>query len=350
MRPFSPVLGLLALTAVLAGGTDAQTYTLAIDPQASGLTAAMGFDVDTAGSLIGDWIPDTNPAGTRTKPGLFGTFGSDENLPVAVALGIALAGDLDTMTGGSLGVTLDTGAGLITIEGLAADLLAGGPAALPATLSLSPESFRTRQPDSVYLGIPLDLPIGDLTIVGLTLTQVGTAPGALVEIEPGRYGFAVAGAAEMAGMVEMLGVPTEIPPTPMALVLSGEIVIAGETATLTSVQSFDLNDIQNPGALLPEFPMDVPTILPPGETAHLLMNLVLEQVATSLVGDLTLSASGSVAPCAGDFNADGAVDTRDVIAFLNAWSAGEAGADFNDDGVIDTRDVVAFLNAWAGSC
>ena len=344
----APVLGLFAL-AGLAAGAHAQTYDLAITPE-SGLTGAIGIDVDTAGTLIGNWNPATNPTGTRTKPGLFGSFGSTENLPAAVGLGVALAGDLDTLTAGSLSITLDTGAGLITLDNLAADLVAGGPAAIPATLSLAPESFRTRQPDSVYPGVPVDLPIGELAITSLTLTQVGSAPGVLVEIEPGRYSFAVAGAATLAGTIELLGTPSEIPATPFALAMAGEILVVGDIATLTSVQAFDLSDIQNPNQALPEFPLDLPTILPPGFTAHLLLNLVLEQVATTMTGDLALSASGGLAACIADFNADGTVNTLDVLAFLNAWSAGDASADINGDGVVNTLDVLAFLNAWTAGC
>jgi probable HAF family extracellular repeat protein len=54
--------------------------------------------------------------------------------------------------------------------------------------------------------------------------------------------------------------------------------------------------------------------------------------------------------CAGDFNLDRAVDTRDVVSFLGAWASGAGGADFDGDGVVDTRDVAAFLAAWAGGC
>ncbi|HZW08744.1 MAG TPA: choice-of-anchor J domain-containing protein [Phycisphaerales bacterium] len=54
--------------------------------------------------------------------------------------------------------------------------------------------------------------------------------------------------------------------------------------------------------------------------------------------------------CAADFNGDGAVDTRDVIAFLNAWTAGDDRADVNGDGTIDTRDVLGFLNLWNLGC
>ncbi|HZW10900.1 MAG TPA: VCBS repeat-containing protein [Phycisphaerales bacterium] len=61
-----------------------------------------------------------------------------------------------------------------------------------------------------------------------------------------------------------------------------------------------------------------------------------------------LFAPGS--ECYADFNADGAVDTRDVIAFLNAWNAQNAGADCDGNGLIDTRDVICFLNAWNEGC
>jgi hypothetical protein len=54
--------------------------------------------------------------------------------------------------------------------------------------------------------------------------------------------------------------------------------------------------------------------------------------------------------CPADFNADGAVNTLDVLAFLNAWSAGEPSADFNADGTVNTLDVLAFLNAWSAGC
>ena len=54
--------------------------------------------------------------------------------------------------------------------------------------------------------------------------------------------------------------------------------------------------------------------------------------------------------CPGDFNEDGTVDTRDVLSFLNAWSAGEGSADMNEDGIVDTRDVIAFLNLWTAGC
>ena len=54
--------------------------------------------------------------------------------------------------------------------------------------------------------------------------------------------------------------------------------------------------------------------------------------------------------CDADFNGDGNADTRDVLAFLNAWTTRDPRADFNGDGYIDTRDVLAFLNTWTQGC
>ncbi|HZW09781.1 MAG TPA: GC-type dockerin domain-anchored protein [Phycisphaerales bacterium] len=54
--------------------------------------------------------------------------------------------------------------------------------------------------------------------------------------------------------------------------------------------------------------------------------------------------------CVADFNGDGAVNTQDVLAFLNAWTSGQDSADMNGDGEINTLDVLAFLNLWTTGC
>ncbi|GIK19751.1 MAG: hypothetical protein DYG93_09055 [Leptolyngbya sp. PLA2] len=56
------------------------------------------------------------------------------------------------------------------------------------------------------------------------------------------------------------------------------------------------------------------------------------------------------APCPADFNGDGVVNTLDLLAFLNAFTAGDASADFNGDGTVNTLDVLAFLNAFTAGC
>lgn len=65
------------------------------------------------------------------------------------------------------------------------------------------------------------------------------------------------------------------------------------------------------------------------------------------IAEVAFEGSGG---CVADFNGDGSVDTRDVIAFLNAWNAGDDSADIDGNGIVDTRDVLAFLNLWNAGC
>ncbi len=54
--------------------------------------------------------------------------------------------------------------------------------------------------------------------------------------------------------------------------------------------------------------------------------------------------------CPADFNGDGNVDTRDVLAFLNAWNRQDRASDCDKNRVIDTRDVLCYLNLWNSGC
>jgi hypothetical protein len=54
--------------------------------------------------------------------------------------------------------------------------------------------------------------------------------------------------------------------------------------------------------------------------------------------------------CVADFNGDGSVNSLDVLAYLNAWSAGDSSADINGDGTVDTLDFLEFLNLWNAGC
>lgn len=76
----------------------------------------------------------------------------------------------------------------------------------------------------------------------------------------------------------------------------------------------------------------------------------IQGVAATIDGSATIVATGEVPPCPGDFNGDGTVNTQDVLAFLNAWTANDADADCTGDGTINTQDVLCFLNAWTTGC
>ncbi|MBK7404396.1 MAG: hypothetical protein IPJ41_07095 [Phycisphaerales bacterium] len=92
----------------------------------------------------------------------------------------------------------------------------------------------------------------------------------------------------------------------------------------------------------------------PGAGATLSIAATLGQPDAGTLPGATLSVAGGfwadLSPCPGDFNGDSTVDTRDFIAFLNAWVALDPRSDANHDGSIDSRDVITFLNAWTQPC
>ncbi|MCC7387248.1 MAG: PQQ-binding-like beta-propeller repeat protein [Phycisphaerales bacterium] len=105
-----------------------------------------------------------------------------------------------------------------------------------------------------------------------------------------------------------------------------------------------------PGGYYPDerlVPADQARVTPDGSTAY-----VSTTALSRLPGDprAVLFAIDLTDGCAGDFNGDGAANTLDVLAFLNAWSSGDPRGDFNGDGAINTLDVLAFLNAWGAGC
>ncbi len=341
----------VAASFVFASCSLAQNYVVVIDQAASGLVGSTSFEADTSGSLIGNYDPDTNPGGTRTKPGLWGSFGATENVPVPVQLGLELAGPLDTETSGGFGLYLDTDGATLVISGFSADFLADGPASIPASISFFPESFRTRNPDSTYIGIPIELPLGDLSITSMVIVQTeDAAVGLLTDTAPGEFDFAVVIPAVMNAEFELLGSSFPVADLPFAVALAGTITVAGDVVTVVASQTIEFSDSQEPGLELPEFPLDLPTILPPGYTAHLLLNLTLDTVSSALNGTFTFAATGVQSACPADFNGDTVVNTLDFVAFLNAFVAQDGAADFNGDTVVNTLDFVAFLNAFVAGC
>src|SRR3954470_3106618 len=77
----------------------------------SGLTTTnASVSANTSGTLIGNWDATTNPTGTRTKPGLFGTFGDTENVAVPATISFATSGAPSVPLGGGFRMAIDGGA------------------------------------------------------------------------------------------------------------------------------------------------------------------------------------------------------------------------------------------------
>lgn len=75
--------------------------------------------------------------------------------------------------------------------------------------------------------------------------------------------------------------------------------------------------------------------------------VISRNIDTVFLTDLVADQSPG---CVADWNADGLVDTRDFLAYLNDWSGDDAGADLNDDGTVNTLDFLVFLGLFAAGC
>ncbi len=292
--PIRTVLA-LAVAAGIAAPALAQSYEFESTALA-GLVGSVDFSVATTGSLRGDWDASTNPAGTRTKPGLFGAFGPTENVAVPVNLGLGLGGGINAPSQFTFGLDVNTGAGSVLIDSFAANFLANGPLSLPASVSLAFDTFRTANPDSLYLGVPLDVPFGDLSLNALTATQVGpAAPGLISPAGGGTYDLTMVIPVVLNIQLEAIGGQMfDLGPIPFALPVDGQLQVSGQTASLAASASLNLDETFDAGVALPQFPLGLPTILPPGDTANLLFDLMLGEIGANIDATINLDAVGIV--------------------------------------------------------
>ena len=301
----------LSLTVLASGAASAQTLQYTLEPSSS-VTLGAALDLAFAGDLRGAFDPQSNPGGTRTIAGLFGDPGTNARIPVALTLQVdgLLGGDAF----GGFSLDLADGAAVGEVDGLALDLVppGGGPAGASLTLVLEFDTFRTVAPQSLYIGgIALPIPLGGVDVTDVVLTQSAPVPATISDL-PG----APAGTAEVAALVpcelsfsvELGGIlggggggaPTPVGPLPIALPLRATVDLADCGGALSSAVTLDVDEtIPSPIPIeLTDLPLDLPTLLPPGETANLLLDASLQDLALEGAVDATLDA---VAPASDRF-------------------------------------------------
>jgi hypothetical protein len=320
----------------------------------SGLNATLSASVSTSGTLIGNFDPATNPTGTRTKPGLFGSFGSSENLPVAVQdLSVAAEGPVTTRTAGSFDLRCDTVEGTVSLSGLSLDALSGGSIEIPFSVSLFTEAFRTRNPTATYPSIPLEIPVGSVTVTQLAFTQVGPAVGTITPIDGVSFDVEVTVPVELSLTATILGQAFDVSDGPvLPLPLSGVVTFAGDVATFAGSTPLQFQQSQSPGEPLRSFDLPLPTTNPDVD-ANVVASLVLDEIGVSMLGQLVSAAGGQrvLPPCPPDLNGDRSVDGIDLGSLLGAWGPCQPGCpgDFNSDGAVDGIDLGTLLGSW-GAC
>ena len=343
-----------AALSLFVAAAQAQVFDCTINSAASGINGTFSVNAVMPGTLIGNWDAVTNTAGTRTKTGIFGTFGATENLPVAISLNGGVNNSaINTRPAGGFTLYLDLDGQVAIISEYSVNLIASGPLVIPFSTLFTTESFRTRVPTSTYIAGSINIPIGNANVTVFRTVQTGGGTGTLTATGPDTYTFAVPVDLDLIYEAELLGSPLSSPggsPTPA--VIAGTVVIQPDGSALISTsQDIGSSATQSPNQALPATPFALPTILPPGSTANVVLNLTLQTLSTTTTGTQSLVIVGTPRSCFADFNQDGGIDGADVDAFFIAWEAGEMAADVNQDGGVDGGDADTFFAAWeAGGC
>jgi hypothetical protein len=348
-------LGAIAPIVLGSPAALAQSYDTQIDSKSSNAGVDSLVIFDSAGVLLGDYNPETNPEGTQTRPGIFGGSG---NQPIDTSTTLEANTLLDTSPSGGFVLTPDFDLGTIEIDGLNIDLLNGQPGGTDLSITMLYQSFHTVSPSFVYPGgIPITLPLGEIGGINeALLTQTAPGVGTLSPTDdPAVFDLAMVVPAQldMAVSQSLPGSdPTDTPVSvPIALPMIGQLTV-NENGTITV--SVGINpepvSVETPieGVSLPDIPFELPTF--GAETASVIFSLSPELLSIDAQIDLTLNATGTKGACIADLNGDGELNFFDVSAFLSAFSVMDPAADFTGDGEYNFFDVSAFLSAFTDGC
>ena len=273
------------------------TYLFTLNSANSTTSADLQVAGETSGTMAGNHDPATNPTGTRTKPGLLGSFEDTENVPVPVTVDPSVEGAINSRPAGTFLLILDPQAASATLTGLSTDLLTGGPVTLPVNAAIGFGSFRTRNPSSTYFATNTTLPVGDAIVNSLKATQTDPASGTLTPTgNPDEYAIAITALVTLEADVDFEGNALTAPTDPIALPLTGTVKLTGDTASLVGSINLALDQTDAVPRDLPPFDFPLPTLLPPGGTANLVLDLTLNQSTTTVTGTSTLNAAGVIVP------------------------------------------------------
>lgn len=279
---------------LLTSAARAQDYAFQINQPASGGSAQFHVQATTSGTLIGNYDAATNPTGTHTKPGFLAP-GATENAAVKVnSFNPDANGQITFAPTGNFTTHFDLAAGTMTLADFTANLLGAKSADIPVTAAVSFETFRTTNPSSTYLGIPLNLPLGNATVSNLTATQVpGDIAGTLTPLGNNQYTFTITPMVIIAASVTFQGSPLDVATQPTPFPLTGQITLTGNTAHMTETAPVDLTSSVTPATPLDPLPFDLPA---GASSAHVILNLTLNTQDTSVTGTQSLDATGQAVP------------------------------------------------------
>ncbi len=297
-----------------------------------------------AGTFIGDYDATTNPTGTRTIPGLFGGSG---NSAIPYTSTARMIDTIDSNPTGSFTLRINA-EGVCEIIGFSTDLINETPGEVAAEMDISYSSFHTVAPNAVFPSVgQITIPFATGAVKVATATQSQPAVGALVATAPNTFTVSIPIPVTVVVSGSAGGQAFGGDPMPAVLAFSGTLVIDGATATFmaTASSSEPIGPLEPPPPIVNQ-PFALPTVLPAGSTANLLISGTFSAGSGTSVFDISVAAAGALESVLGDTNGDGIVNGIDLTAVLSAWGSAEASCDFNGDGMVGGADLAALLSNW----
>jgi hypothetical protein len=211
---------------------------------------------------------------------------------------------------------------------------------------LSFSTFRTQQPSSTFFGISnVSVPVSSDAITAATIAQTGDAVGPAIADGLGGWTVTVLVPVDISVSGTALGAPFE-QVFAGAFALNGSASPSKDGITLSlQAQASETAPIP-PAPPLVAVPFPLPTILPPGSTANLLLDATFSEGSVTSSLTTTNVATGASAEPTPDINGDGVVGGPDLAILLAAWETADAAADLNGNGVVDGPDLSILLAAW----
>ena len=165
----------------------------------------------------------------------------------------------------------------------------------------------------------------------------------------GGYSFVSAVPVMITITADAMGQVFEVPSVPGVLPLTGMLSFIGDTVLMSATTTQSSSTTQPSTA--PGFvdqPLALPTVIPTGGTANLLMSGLITELSSSQSTTGTLNVTGTrVIFCAADLNQDGIVNAADLTILLTGWDT--PSADIDGNGTTNAQDLTALLNVW-GAC
>ncbi len=331
-------LSLLATSCALAASFDFHLLPSSTAQQSLTLSYPL------AGTFKGNYDATTNPTGTQTIPGYFGGSG---NNPIAYTATTLMGDTINSHPAGSFVLALTT-PGVVSVTGFTADLINGTPGTVGVDLTISYPSFHTVSPTSIYPSVgAITIPLATGEVSLATAVQSGPAIGTRVETAPNTFTVNVAIPVTVLVSGSAGGQAFGGDPTPTIIALTGTLTVNGTSATFTatSASTEPVGPLPPPPPIVDQaFPL--PTVLPAGSTANLLLSGTFSEGNGTSTLNLTINASGTPTPVSGDLNGDQIVNAMDLATLLSAWGTSTTTADINGDGFVDGADLVFILSNW----